>query len=73
MLVVACCWLDLKGEGCSKISPLIYTPLAPTVRGPGYPLAPPSDQWYGGLAVSLGDSEAWKPQKVGGCGWTGYP
>ena len=24
----------------------------------------------GGLRGSLGDSEAWKPQKVGGCGWT---
>ena len=37
------------------------------------PLAPPSDHWYGGLSVSLGDSEAWKPQKVGGCGWTRCP
>ena len=27
----------------------------------------------GGLGVSLGDSEAWKPQKVGGCGWTRCP
>ena len=26
-----------------------------------------------GLGVSLGDSEAWKPQKVGGCRWTGCP
>ena len=48
-------------------------PLAPTVRGPGCPPAPPSDHWYGGLGVSLGDSEAWKPQKVGGCGWTRCP
>ena len=47
--------------------------LAPTVRGPGCPPAPPSDHWYGGLRVSLGDSEAWKPQKVGGCGWTECP
>ena len=44
-------------------------PLAPTVRGPGCPPAPPSDHWYGGLGISLGDSEAWKPPKVGGCGW----
>ena len=43
-------------------------PLAPTVPGPGSPLAPPSDHWYGGLGVSLGDSEAWKAQQVGGCG-----
>ena len=40
--------------------------LAPTVRGLGCPPAPPSDHRYGGLGVSLGDSEAWKPQKVGG-------
>ena len=38
---------------------------APTVRGPGCPPAPPSDHWYGGLGVSLAESEAWKPQKVG--------
>ena len=48
-------------------------PLAPTVRGLGCPPAPPSDHWYGGLGVSLGDSEGWKPQKVGGCGWTRCP
>ena len=47
--------------------------LAPTVRGLGCPPAPPSDNWYGGLCVSLGDLEAWKPQKVGGCGWTRCP
>ena len=48
-------------------------PLAPTVRGLAGPPAAPSDHWYGGLRVSLGDSEAWKPQKVGGCGWTRCP
>ena len=48
-------------------------PLAPTVRGLAGPPAAPSDQWYGGLRVSLGDSEAWKPQKVGGCGWARCP
>ena len=47
--------------------------MAPTVRGPGYPPAPPSDHWYGGPGVSLGDSEAWKPQKVGGCEFTRCP
>ena len=36
-------------------------PLAPTVRGLTGPPAAPSDHWYGGLRVSLGDSEAWKP------------
>ena len=36
--------------------------------GLGCPPAPPSDHWYGGLGISLGDAEAWKSQKVGGCG-----
>ena len=44
-------------------------PLAPAVRGPGCPPAPPSDH-YGGLGGLLGDSETWKPLKTGGCGWT---
>ena len=48
-------------------------PLAPTVRGLGCPPAVPSDHWYGGLGGSLGDSEGWKPQKMGGCGWTRCP
>ena len=52
---------------------LVDPPLAPTVRGPGCPPAPPSDHWYGGLGVSLGNSAAWKPQKVGGCGRTRCP
>ena len=51
------------------VDPLV----APAVRGPGCPPAPPSDHWFRGLGVSLGDSEAWKPQKVGGCGWTRCP
>ena len=36
-------------------------PLAPIVCGLAGPPAAPSDHWYGGLGVSLGDSEAWKP------------
>ena len=52
---------------------LVDPPLAPAVRGPGCPPAPPSDHWLGGLGVSLGDFAAWKPQKVGGCGWTRCP
>ena len=40
---------------------LVDPPLAPTVRGLAGPPAAPSDHWYGGLRVSLGDSEAWKP------------
>ena len=47
---------------------LVDPPLAPTVRGLASPPAATSDHRYGGLCVSLGDSEAWKPQKVGGCG-----
>ena len=52
---------------------LVDPPLAPTVRGLGCPPATPNEHWYGGLRVSLGDSEGWKPQKVGGCGWTRCP
>ena len=48
-------------------------PLAPTVRGLCCPPAAPSDHWYGGRHVSLGDSETWEPQKLGGCGWTRCP
>ena len=48
-------------------------PLAPAVRGPGCPPTVPSEHWYGCLSVRLGDSEGWKPQKVGGCGWTRCP
>ena len=36
-------------------------PLAPIVRGLAGPPAAPSDHWYGGLGVSLGDWKAWKP------------
>ena len=47
--------------------------VGPTVRGLAGPPSAPSDHWYGGLGVSLGDSEAWKPQKVRGCGWNRCP
>ena len=52
---------------------LVDPPLAPAVRGPGCPPAVPSDHWYGCLGIRLGDSEAWKPQKLGGCGRTRCP
>ena len=39
---------------------LVDPPLAPTVRRPGFPPAPPSDHWYGGLVVSLVEFEASK-------------
>ena len=47
-------------------------PLAPTVREPGCPPVPQGDHWYGGLGVSLGESETWKIQKVGGRGAGGW-
>ena len=40
---------------------LVDPPLAPTVCGLAGPPAAPSDHWYGGLRVSLGESEASKP------------
>ena len=52
---------------------LVDPPLAPTVLGLAGPPAAPSDHWYGGLRVSLGHSKGWKPQNVGGCGWTRCP
>ena len=52
---------------------LVDPPFAPAVRGPGCPPAPPSDHWFGGLGVSLGNSETWKPQKVEACEWTRCP
>ena len=52
---------------------LVDPPLAPAVPGPGCPPAPPSDHWYRSLGGSLGHFEAWKPQKVGVCGWTRCP
>ena len=62
-----------KNPFCSAPGTLVDPPLAPTVRRPGCPHASPSDHLCGGLGVSLRDSEAWKPQKVGGCGWTRCP
>ena len=48
-------------------------PLAPTVRGLCCPPATGSDHWCEGVGISLGDSEARKPQKVGGCEWNRCP
>ena len=47
--------------------------LALTMRGPCRPAAPPSDNRYGGLGASLGDSKACKPQNGGGWGCTLCP
>ena len=52
---------------------LVDPPLAPAVCRLGCPPAAPSDHWFGCLGVWLGDSEGWKPQIVGGCGWTRCP
>ena len=51
----------------------VEPPLAPTVHGLCCPPATRSDHRYEGVGVSLCDSEAWKPQKVGGCGWNRCP
>ena len=40
---------------------LVDPPMAPTVRGLAGPPAAPSDHSFGGLRVSLGDSEGRKP------------
>ena len=74
------CWSIPNGLGTTLEKMIVFAPgslvdppLAPTVRGPGCPAAPPSDHLFGGLGVSLGDSEAWKPQKVGDCRWNRCP
>ena len=36
-------------------------------------LPQPSGPRYWGLGVRLGNFEGWKPQKVGGCGWSRCP
>ena len=41
--------------------------------GPSNIWAQPSGPRYRGLGVRLGKSEEWKPQKVGGCGWSRCP
>ena len=44
---------------------VVDPPLAPAVRRPGCPPTEPSDHWHGGLGGSLGDFEAWEPQRLG--------
>ena len=51
----------------------VNPPLAPTMRGAGFPLYSVTDHRHGDGGVSLGDSEACKPQKARGCGWIRYP
>ena len=48
-------------------------PLAPNVRGLCCPPATRSDHCHQGVGISLGDFEAWKPQKVGRCGGNRCP
>ena len=62
-----------KSEGMAPPVTPVDPPLAPTVRGLRCPPAAQSDHWYECVGVSLGDFEAWKPQKVGGCGWNRCP
>ena len=40
---------------------LVDPPLVPSVPGLAGPPTAPSDPWHGGLRVSLGKSEPWKP------------
>ena len=69
-----------SGLGTTLEKNIFFTlggPGGPTV-GPnraraGCPPAPPSDHLYGGPRGSLGDSDAWKQQKVGFCRWTRCP
>ena len=59
----------------------IFLPLLDPVDPFGHPpvwawacsLPQPSGPRYWGLGVHLGNSEGWKPQKVGGCGWSRCP
>ena len=53
-----------------SLETMVTLPLTLTVRRPGCSLAQPSDQWYGGLGVSLNNSEGWKPQNLWVCWWT---
>ena len=52
---------------------LVDPPLAPTVTRLCCPPAKRTYHWYEVVGISLGDSEAWKPQKMGGCGWNTCP
>ena len=52
---------------------MVDPPLAPTWRGPGYALVPPSAHGWRGVGVSSGKSEGCNPQKLVGFGWTMCP
>ena len=59
----------------SFLRKVIFLPLLDPVDPFGHPtsLPQPSGPRYWCLGVRLGNSEGWKPQKVGGCGWTRCP
>ena len=65
----------------SFLRKVIFLPLSDPVDPFGYPpvwagacsLPQPSGPSYWGLGVRLGNSEGWKPQNVGGCGWSRCP
>ena len=74
------CFSVAHGLG-SFLRKVIFLPLLDPVDPFGHPpvwasacsLPQPSGPRYGGLDVPLGNSEGWKPQKVGGCGWNRCP
>ena len=65
----------------SFLRKVIFLPLLDPVDPFGHPpvwasacsLPQPSGPRHWGLGVPLGNSEGWKPQKVGGCGWNRCP
>ena len=74
------CFSMTHGRG-SLLRKVIFPPLLDPVDPFGHPPVwawacswlQPSGPGYGGLGVHSGNSEGWKPQKVGGCGWSRCP
>ena len=55
-------------------SPIHLIGVAPQGVSLAYPeIDPRTGPRYWGVGVRLGNSEGWKPQKVGGCGWSRCP
>ena len=74
------CLSIAHGRG-SFLRKVIFLPLLDPADPFGHPpvwasacsLLQPSGPRYWGLGVHLGNFEGWKPQKVGGCGWSRCP
>ena len=75
------CFSVAHGLGSFLLRKVNFLPLLDPVDPFGHPpiwssacsLPEPSGPRYGGLGVRLGNYEGWKPQKVGGCGWSWCP